>query len=267
MKKGVKMKSEIIKSRENPIIKHFAKLQKDRSYRESSSEYVVEGVKLLQEAIRSNVQICTVFYLESLKNQIDFEFLEKKENVRLLNIDEKMMERISDVKTPQGIVFSCRMPDTLLSSQMPDKNVIVLDGISDPGNLGTIIRTADAFSLNGVILTGDCTDLFSPKTVRSAMGSLFRVHVFRSDSVQLGEKFRISKVPVYSAVLSDEAENITELMLKDSAVVIGSEAHGVSDEMQAISTGFVKIPMSGQTESLNAAVSAAIIMWEMTTRR
>ena len=261
------MKSEVIKSRENPVVKHFAKLQKERAYREENAEYVLEGAKLLEEAISANAQICTVCYLESRKHDFEFELLQGRDNVRLYSVDEPVIDRISIVKSPQGIVFSCRMPDAVLPASFAHKKIIILDGLSDPGNMGTIIRTADAFAIDAIILTGACTDPFSPKTVRSAMGSLFRVKLYRAEQAEIKKVFEASSVPIFSAMLSNDAKSITELPIDDAAVVIGNEAHGVSEEMQNISAGLIKIPMNGKAESLNAAVSAAIIMWEMTKRR
>ena len=260
------MKAEFIKSLENPSVRHLGKLQKDRAYREECREYVLEGAKLLNEALSSGIAPRIVFCLESLRGDFDFEAIERNGNIRLCFVDERIIDRISDVKAPQGIVFSCVLPDAALPEVLEERNCIILDGISDPGNMGTIIRTADAFALYGIILTGACADPFAPKTVRSAMGSLFRVKLYRAEPEKIKAVLEASSIPIFSAMPSPHARCITELPAGHVAVVIGNEAHGVSERMRSISRGPVKIPMRGRTESLNAAVSAAIVMWEMTKR-
>ncbi len=260
------MKAEVVKSRDNPSVRHFARLSKERAYREECREYVLEGAKLLSEALSSGIRPKTVFFLEKCRRDFDFGVLEGCEGIRLYSTDERVIDKISDVKSPQGIVFSCPLPDTALPERLPQGFYLILDGLSDPGNLGTIVRTADAFALDGIMLTGACADPFSPKTVRSAMGSLFRVRLCRGEPNQIKAALDASDIPIFSALPSDEAGRITEIFASCAAVAIGSEAHGVSEQVRALSRGAVTIPMKGRAESLNAAVSAAIVMWEMTKR-
>ncbi|MDP4109086.1 MAG: RNA methyltransferase [Bacillota bacterium] len=254
-----------ITSMDNQYVRRFAKLVKDRAFRESCREYILEGDKLLQEALSCGVKPEYVFYLEGSLDGSLTEAL-KKLSVPLLCADERVMGKITDVKTPQGIVFSCPMPELSVPGELKKGPYIILDTVSNPGNLGTIIRTADAFGISGVILTGSCADPFSPKTARSAMGSLFRVKLYKASYEELKTLFDRSGIPFYSAVLSEDAGLIGSLPLENAAVIIGNEAHGVSEELRKLSAGALIIPMKGETESLNAAVSAAIFMWEMTKR-
>jgi TrmH family RNA methyltransferase len=142
-------------------------------------------------------------------------------------------------------------------------NAIVLENVQDPGNVGTVIRTANAFRIDAVILTGACADLYQPKTVRATMGAIFRQKVLRIEREYLGDFLRDQGLPLYGAALSDQAQDLRGLPLQHVAVAIGSEGQGLSRELLALCDGELIIPMNPDSESLNAAVAASIVMWEM----
>ena len=142
-------------------------------------------------------------------------------------------------------------------------NAIVLESVQDPGNVGTVIRTANAFRIGAVILTGDCADVYHPRTVRATMGAIFRQNVLVMDKSSLKDFLKESGLPLYGAALSERAKDLRELSLRHAAVAIGSEGRGLSEELLALCDEELIIPMNPDSESLNAAVAAALVMWEM----
>jgi TrmH family RNA methyltransferase len=144
------------------------------------------------------------------------------------------------------------------------EHVLVLEGVQDPGNVGTILRTADAFSINCVVLLEGCADVYAPKTVRSTMGAVFRQFICELPLEELPAFCRNRGLKLYGAALSDRAKDVRTLPLRNAAVCVGSEGRGLSRELLGLCDGEVIIPMRGPAESLNAAVAAAVLMWEMT---
>lgn len=250
-----------IKSRDNRAVKHAVKLSHESAYRRKCGEFIGEGEVMLFEAIRSGIEIAEVFA------DREFEGIEQlaamlPDNVVLIITDRKIISLISSVETPQGVVFRCRIPDG--GKQFSGTGgIIVLEDVRDPGNIGTIIRTADAFSIGTVVLCGSCADIYNPKIVRSAMGSLFRVNVMKMDRKELALNLRRNGIKLYAAVLDDASADVRSISLKNCAVAIGNEANGLSDEIADMADGKIIIPMTGMSESLNAGVAASIIMWEM----
>ena len=186
--------------------------------------------------------------------------LEEKET-RLIQVTESVMEAVSPMKTPQGVVFSCRMPADGEAQWLAPGRYLLLEGVQDPGNVGTILRTANAFGWEVFLLEG-CADLYSPKTVRAAMGVHFRSCVERSTLERAAELVRRSGLPLYATALSDRTQDVREADLSRCAVIIGSEGRGVSQEALTLCDETLKIPMEVCCESLNAAVAAGIVLWE-----
>ncbi len=243
-----------ITSRDNPQVKEICGLLASGKKRREAGEYVCEGFTLLGEALRRDLAPKRVFCLEGLEGRLP------SLACPVHTVSQSVLEKLSDVPAPQGVVFTLPLP--AMDALPEGSRFVALDELRDPGNLGTILRTADAFQMDGVILLGDCADPFAPKTVRSAMGSLFRARLCRRTAEQLAAEMAARNVPLYAAALSPDSKRVTELDVHRACVVIGNEAHGVSQRTTDVCTGSVIIPIES-AESLNAAVAAGILMWEM----
>lgn len=253
-----------IESKQNSTIKQLARLAKDKKYRHNMNQMVCEGEKMLFEALSSNVKVHTV--LIKTGTLVSEELLNDAFNqgAYLFSADEKLFNLASDVETSQNVLFSCDMPHKMADELPQNLNgVILLDGIQDPGNLGTILRTADAFALSAVILCEGCTDPFAPKVVRSTMGAIFRQPVFKMPIEQAISCMHSRNIPVYATALSDKSISINNISLKNAAVIIGNEGKGVTEKALNLCDEQIIIPMLGKAESLNAGVATAILIWEM----
>ena len=245
--------AECITSKTNPTVQHVRKLMTQRKYRYDCRAFVADGTKLVDEALRFGVGVETVL----LQQGVEFS---APEGVRLVTLSEAVMRDLSRMDTPQGVMAVCRMPAPRPLRLAP--GCLILDGLQDPGNLGTILRTADALEVP-VYLSDGCADPYSEKTVRSAMGAVFRSPPVQAGQQELLSACRSAGLPVCVTALSERAADLRKLPLQDCAVVIGSEGRGAGPfwlqaaDLQAI------IPMSAHCESLNAAVAAAIVMWQM----
>ncbi len=260
-----------ITSRNNPYIKDLSKLS-DKKYRELFGKFCFEGRKLLEEAIISHAPIEAVLFT---KHAYDDERLRAvldraPKSAEMLLVTDEVYDKISFESSPEGIFTVSKTLDALHSPSIiykgsdPDERLLILDGIRDPGNLGTVLRTASAFGIQNVILSSDCADIYNPKTVRASMGAVFRIKTTRlSDIVSSITEMRKNGVKVYSAALSDSAVSLIEVQSADKAVfVIGNEGSGIRQDVMDATSGCVIIPMENGTESLNAASAATIILWE-----
>ena len=243
-----------ITSRENPQIKQVCGLLSAAKKRRKEGLFVCEGFTLLEEALRRGLQPKAVYCLESQAHRLP------KLDCPCALVNQSVLEKLSDVPTPQGVVFTLPLPEQ--GKTLTGSRFLALDSLRDPGNMGTILRTADAFGLDGVILLGDCVDVYSPKVVRSAMGSLFNTRLYAMTAEELKSQLDELGIPLYAATLAADSRPVTQLDLKRSCVIIGNEAHGVSAETIACCTGSVIVPIQS-AESLNAGVAAGILMWEM----
>ena len=235
------------------MIQQVRKLLSSRKERETTGLFVADGVKLLAEAVRWWPQLDTVILSDGVQTQIP-------ENVRLVRVPEEIMEYISPMQTPQGALFLCRLPEK--TAFVPQPGMLVLDGIQDPGNLGTILRTADALQTPVVLLEG-CADPYSHKVVRASMGAVFRTPVIQSTWQEVKAACSEAGIPVAVTALSPRAEDLRSAPLNTMAVVIGSEGQGVRQQILEEADRELIIPMDPRCESLNAAVAAAIVMWQM----
>ncbi len=248
---------ERITSRQNPLISHIERLCGDSSYRAQRGEFVCEGEKLLREALASGMRVTAAVFHEDTQAPC--------ENLgRTVCVPGSLYERISTLRHAKGVIFVCAMPGARPYA-FPHGQVICLDGVQDPGNVGTVLRTADAFGADAVFLTGAAADIYNPKTVRATMGSLFRVPVFRTEPEEFLRVMEEAGLPVYATALAEDARDIREVSLERAAVIIGSEGAGVSPWLQSRARSRVIIPMRGVTESLNAAVAASVVLWMMQT--
>ncbi len=249
---------ETLTSRQNRRVQLLRALSRDGTLRRAEGLYVCDGEKLLKEALRSGAQVETVFW----KGTRPEGFPPFPEEVLLT---EGLFDYVSPLGNSPGPLFTVRMPETeCAAAPAALSSVLVLEGVQDPGNVGTVLRTADAFGLDAVVLLEGCADLFSPKTVRAGMGALFRQPVLQMGRDDLPGFCRAHGLRLYAAALSEKARDVREVSLRHAAVCIGSEGSGLSMQLCGLCDGEVIIPMRGRAESLNAAVAAAVLMWEMT---
>jgi TrmH family RNA methyltransferase len=245
-----------ITARKNPFLQQVRKLLSSRKEREAAGLFVSDGTKLLQEAVRYWDGLDTVILSDGVEAEVPA-------SVRVVRVPEEIMAYISPMETPQGALFLCRLPEK--KAFVPQKGMLLLDGIQDPGNLGTILRTADALDIPVALLEG-CADPFSHKVVRASMGAVFRVVPVQTTWEEAKAALKEAGIPVGVTALSDRARDLRQTDLSGMAVVIGSEGRGVRQEVLDSADAELIIPMNPHCESLNAAVAATIVMWEMTER-
>ena len=185
------------------------------------------------------------------------------DGVRQVEVPGDLFQSLCDTKTPQGVLFLCRTPDLTPPERLTGSRYLVLDGLQDPGNVGTIWRTADALGADGLILVNGCADPYSPKTVRATMGACFRLPVYETTAEELPGLLERSGLPLYATALREDTVDVRDTDLSRAAVVIGSEGRGISERMLELSGKTLKIPMRERCESLNAAVAATVVLWEM----
>ena len=248
---------EQITSRKNPLITHIRKLVTDRTYRRECGEYLGDGAKLLAEAAQWNAPLTCVVHTAGTQ------LPELPAGVRVVQVPEDVMGSISPMKAPQGALFLCRMEQEQAPDRLDGIRWLVLDGVQDPGNVGTIWRTADALGADGLLLTEGCADVWNWKTVRSTMGACFRLPVYEIKRQDLPALLERSGLPLYATALREDTLDLRNADLSRCAVVIGSEGQGVSEELLAASQKTLKIPMRQRCESLNAAAAATVVLWEM----
>ena len=244
---------ERITARKNPLLQQVRKLVSSRKERENSGLFVADGTKLLAEAVKWWPGLETVILSDGVE-------VEVPEHVRVVSVPKDVMESISPMQTPQGALFLCRLPEK--TEFIPKPGMLLLDGIQDPGNLGTILRTADALQIPVALLEG-CADPYGHKVVRASMGAVFRTPVVQTTWEQAKAACARAGIPVAVTALSDRAEDIRSAKLGSMAVVIGSEGQGVRKEILESAQAELIIPMNPNCESLNAAIAAAIVMWQM----
>ncbi len=242
-----------ITARKNPLLQQVRKLLNSRKERESTGLFVADGTKLLEEAVRYYPGLDTVILSDGVEAQVP-------ERVKLVRVPTDVMESISPMSAPQGAVFLCRLPEK--TAFRPQAPMLLLDGIQDPGNLGTILRTADALRVPVALLEG-CADPYSHKVVRASMGAVFRTPVVQTTWQEAKAALTQAGIPVGVTALSDRAKDIRQAATEKMAVVIGSEGQGVRPEILAQADAELIIPMNPHCESLNAAVASSIVMWQM----
>ena len=273
----MQIRDEIIRSRVNPTIKWAASLL-DKKGRDNAKSFVLDGEKLCYEAIQSELPITHIFICESkfdiVLPRIIAYFNDKNSNsVSVIKVDDGIIGKISSEKAPQGVITVVKYLDFFRNMDIiykeefflrDDERAIALCSVRDPGNLGSVVRSAVAFGVDHIVLSADCADLYNPKTLRSAMGSLFRVKVTVVDS--LGDFISSANARgrrVFAAELTKSALSLDEANITPAdIVIIGNEGHGIPADISTLCNNSVYIPISKKTESLNASVAAAIFMWE-----
>lgn len=247
------MMEQRITSRKNPLLQQVKKLLSSRQERQKTGLFVADGTKLLQEAVTWWPGLQTVILSDGVEAEVP-------QQVQVVRVPGDVMESISPMQAPQGALFLCRLPENREFSPVP--GMLLLDGIQDPGNLGTILRTADAFNVPVALLEG-CADPYNHKTVRASMGAVFRSPVLQTTWQQAKDACSAAGIPVAVTALSETARDIRHAPVGTMAVVIGSEGQGVRAEILQDAREKLIIPMQQRCESLNAAIAASIVMWQM----
>ena len=235
---------EQIRSRKNQYILHLRALARDNDARRDAGEYVCDGEKLLREALQFGAEVTSVLWRDAAAFPLP-------DGIVQYTADAELVAYASPLMHSPGPVFTVRIPEMRLPE--PLRDVIV----------GTVIRTANALGIDAVVLTGACADLYGPKTVRAAMGALFRQPVLTCAQDELMQLLRANGLKLYGAALTDAAQDLRRVPLSPAAVAIGSEGRGLSAQLLAQCDGQIIIPMQPGAESLNAAVAAAVVMWEI----
>ena len=287
----------IISSKDNEMVKEIRKL-KEKKYRKD--KFIVEGIKMLEEAINENASIDLIVIREGMdlrsvisnvlpKNNADSGMKSKNvldviSKIKNITVTEKVFDTLTDVVSPQGVLAVINKKDDIIKQATEKNNVskigdkiketenskidttadyiLALDGIQDPGNLGTIIRTTDSANLKQIIVSKNTVDAYSPKVIRSTMGAIYRVNIIEVENLEVTLK-DLQKDGFKVVVTSLDTNNsIYDISYNKSIVVIGNEANGVSKEVQELANEKVKIPMLSKTESLNAAVATGIMIYE-----
>ena len=246
---------EHITSAKNPLISRLRKLGSDRKARRAEGLFLCEGPKMLGEALRWGAEVDTVVAAEGIT------LPPLPEGVRVVTVPEELLRSVALTETPQGVVFLVRGKSLTLPETLEGERWLVLDGLQDPGNLGTVWRTADAFGASGLILCASC-DPWNPKTVRATMGAAFRLPVYEATLDEAAQRIGEAGLPLYATALREDTADARDVDLRRCAVIVGSEGRGVSARALELCQKTVKIPMQETCESLNAAVAAAVVLWE-----
>lgn len=255
--------SMLVSSRKNPAVTAYRELNSDRKCRERERKFNTEGVRLCEEVIRAGLTVTAAFLTESAEAKYPGICGLIRERIEPVTITDELGAYISDTKSPQGVFLTAEIPDSRLVTDSTECRLLILDGVQDPGNVGTMIRTCEALGTDGMILSPDCADIWSPKVVRSTMGSLFRLPMTTASLPETIKKLRTEGFTVYAAVPDKTAKSIRETEFPAKcAVIIGNEGNGVSPEVINSADGNIYIPIRN-AESLNASIAAAIFCYEM----
>ena len=254
---------QIISSKENQFIKHIKKL-KDKKYRDINNEYLIEGIKLIKEAIQEKAKIKQIVIcdecekIEAIPKDLMYEIAKHE----CIYVTKKLFETLTNVVEPQGILAIIGKSDPKQEINYNEDIIVALDDIQDPGNLGTILRTADSVGLKQILVSKGTADAYNPKVVRSTMGAIFRIKIIECENLK--DKLKELQKDDYKILVTSlqTKQSIYDVKYNKTVIVIGNEANGVSENIQKIADQKVKIPMIGKTESLNASVATGIILYE-----
>ena len=254
---------QVISSKDNEFIKHVKKL-KDKKYRDINQEFVIEGIKLIREAIEENADIKQIIICDNCLNSdvIPKKLMYEIAKYECVYVTEKIFRTITDVNTPQGLLAIIGRNSTENEINYTQDIIVALDDIQDPGNLGTILRTVDSIGLNQILVSKGTADCYNPKVVRSTMGAIFRIKIIECDNLE--KTLQEARNHQYKVIVTSlQTENsVYDIKYNKKVVVIGNEANGVSAEIQNLADEKIKIPMLGKTESLNASVATGIVLYE-----
>ncbi len=256
--------AEYLSSVHNPLIKEIAKLA-DKKYRTSAGVFIAEGVKLCQELLDSDWCVEQVFVSQKMWDTMPTDLLQGlSQRATMYTVSSEVLDKLSDAQTAQGIVAVVKMRACDLSALNAVQKVLCMEDVRDPGNMGTLLRTAVATGVEAVVLLGNCADIYSPKVVRSSMGAILRLPVLECTYEQAGEIFATKGMKVFAAMLDRQAKELFACeFVKPWAVVLGNEAHGLSEKVLEWCTEKVFVPQVGRVESLNVAVAGSVILYEI----
>ncbi|MCD8248368.1 MAG: RNA methyltransferase [Lachnospiraceae bacterium] len=255
----------MITSTANPQVKNLQQLMKKSSARKEQGVFLAEGVKMLLEAPPERIR--KIYVSKSLYEEKGQAFFPHAD---LEILDDRVYRAASDTKTPQGVLCLMeRFHYTLVDlTKRPDPFLIILENLQDPGNLGTIIRTAEGAGADGIILSSDSVDIYNPKTIRATMGSVYRVPFFYADDLkEILRELKARGVRSYAAHLDGASAYDKADYRQGCAFLIGNEGNGLTTDLSACADRLIRIPMHGKLESLNASVAAAILMYEACHQR
>ena len=252
------MEMETITSRQNPLCVQIRKLAADAGYRRKTARFLCDSPKLVGEVLRWAPETVEAVVLTEGQSLPDL-----PRRVRRAAVPEDVMASLAPTKTPQGVLAVCAIPARPLPDRLEGGRYVVLDGVQDPGNVGTVLRTADALWSDGLLLVNGCADLWSPKTLRASMGAAFRCPAWTCTPGELSALLARSGLPLWGAALREDTAEVGDVDWSRAALAIGSEGRGLSPEVLALCGGTVRIPMRDRCEALNAAAAAAVLIWEM----
>ena len=263
--------NQIITSKDNNNIKLYQKISSNKKYRSEFKMFPLEGLRLIKDAVSENAELHCVLVTESCMKKLSMhgealDFLTEELKKKTLYISDELGEKLASTEGTQGIFAVCSALDnpSISDTIKSGGRYIILYRLQDPGNMGTVIRTADAMGVDAVIAV-NCCDIFSPKTIRSTMGSLFRMKICTASSEDVFKRLRETGVTSYAAVIDSDAVSLTDCSFKDGgAVFIGNEGNGLPQDIAEECDHKLTICMHGNVNSLNAATAASIIMWELT---
>lgn len=241
----------MITSTKNETVKRWMKLHK-KKYREQYGQFLLEGEHLVEEAIKSDWEVSELIIRE------DRDIHTWEDDYRITVVSHQVFQALTETPTPQGVMAVITMKDNVIN---PLKKLLVLDNVQDPGNVGTMIRTADAFNYDGVILGKGTVDLFNDKVIRATQGSLFHIPVIKRDLRTLLPELKQHGLTVIASTLEEAAPLNHIDPIDHFAIIVGNEGSGIAQDIQELSDIRVKIPISGQAESLNVSIAAAILMY------
>ncbi len=256
----------MITSTSNQRIKNLTALVQKAKARKEEKVFIVEGVKMFKEAPRNWIK--EVYVSESFLHKYNHE--DDLEKVGYEVLSDEVFAKVSDTKTPQGILSILKQPEYTMEDLLKKKNplLVILEDIQDPGNLGTILRAGEGAGIDGVIMTNNTADIFNPKVIRSTMGSIYRVpFVYTSNILETISSLKNKNINCYAAHLKDSVCYDEPDYKKGTAFIIGNEGNGLKQETADLATSYIKIPMEGKVESLNAAIATSILMYEASKQR
>lgn len=256
----------MITSTSNQRVKQLLQLQKKSKARNQEKVFIAEGSRMVRETPREALQ--KLYVSETYYNKHRQEFQKMKSRPEVLT--DTVFAHVSDTKNPQGILAVVRQPDYSLEDMLGKQNphILILDNLQDPGNVGTIFRTAEAAGVTGILMSRDCVDIYNSKTIRSTMGAVYRMPFLYLEDLQSGISIlKENKIHIYAAHLEGKHAYDQEDYRRGTAFLIGNEGNGLNPETARCADTWIRIPMAGQTESLNVAMAAGILMFEVSRQR
>ncbi|MBR0423405.1 MAG: RNA methyltransferase [Clostridia bacterium] len=259
----------LISSKDNSNIKHVKKLISSSKFRAETKSFVIEGVRMSEEALKNKSKILKAFYTQKCAEKNPKLIAEIENNAKqTFLVSENLIKAISDAKTPQGMVLVCEQKSQNEMIKDLGANIILLENIQNPSNLGSIFRVCDALGVKDIFILGDSCDIYNPKVLRGSMGSIFRLNLFlEENSLGCIKNLKNLGYKIYATVPKDDATHLdkTEFLGK-CGIIFGNEGNGIKEETIKVCDGNITIPMNKETESLNVSVAAGIVIWEMIKR-